>query len=499
MGAATGTKAIDGGFSERLSALDQMFLLSEQHNTHMHVAVTAILDAGPLRNPAGGIDIDRIRAHIGARLRWIPRYRQKLSRSPLGSPIWVDDDRFNLAYHVRHTSLPRPGDERALQALAGRIKSQQLDREKPLWEMWLVEGMADGRVALVTKAHHCMIDGISGADLLAVLLSPESSVAAEAQSPFTPRPHPGAVALIAQELGHRIAGTFEAGRWAISEPRAAARALGERASALANMLPAAFWRAADTPFNRPIGPHRRFDWLPMDLAEVKAVKHALGGTVNDVVLAVVSGALRRFLVRRRVNVDGLELRAMVPVSVRAEHERGGLGNRVAGWLTPLPVGEGDARRRLACVREQTKHLKDSKQAMATETLTGVTDWTSSTVLSVAIQLALRVRPFNLVVTNVPGPQVPLYLLGARMQEVYPQVPLFTNQGLGIALFSYDGTLFWGFNADWDLVPDLADLVDDVRASFAELHRASRLPRPRRRPIARPSSGEHMSNRASVRK
>jgi WS/DGAT/MGAT family acyltransferase len=237
----------------------------------------------------------------------------------------------------------------------------------------------------------------------------------------------------------------------------------------------------------------------MDLAEVKAVKHALGGTVNDVVLAVVSGALRRFLVRRRVDVDGLELRAMVPVSVRAEHERGGLGNRVAGWLTPLPVGEGDARRRLACVREQTKHLKDSKQAMATETLASVTDWTSSTVLSVAIQLALRVRPFNLVVTNVPGPQVPLYLLGARMQEVYPQVPLFTNQGLGIALFSYDGTLFWGFNADWDLVPDLADLVDDVRASFAELHRASRLPRPRRRPIARPSSGEHKSNRASIRK
>ncbi|MFN8640520.1 MAG: wax ester/triacylglycerol synthase family O-acyltransferase [Candidatus Binatia bacterium] len=461
-----------GSGCERLSALDQMFLLTEGQNTHMHIAVTAVFDRGGLLGRDGRVDIERIRAYVASRLHWIPRYRQRLEHGPLGEPVWIDDASFTIAYHVRHTSLPRPGGARELKELAARIKSQRLDREKPLWELWIVEGLAEGGFAMVTKAHHCMIDGLSGADLLAVLLQPAPSEQAEPAPPFTPRPVPSRAALLGMELARRAGEPLALAAWALREPRQAAGALGERARAFAELLPNAWRRCSDTPLNGPIGPHRRFEWLAMDLADVKAVKDRLGGTVNDVVLATVAGALARFLARRGVDVSGLDFRAMVPVSVRGASERGTLGNRVAGWITQLPVGERSARRRLARVQELTRDHKDSKQALGVEALTQLTDWASSTVLSTAIQLAFRARPFNLVVTNVPGPQVPLYLLDAPMRAVYPQVPLFPDQGLGVALFSYDGHLYWGFNADYDLVPDLVQFRDDIAAAFAELQRAA---------------------------
>ena len=467
--------------SDPLSPFDNLFLVSEGQATHMHVAVTAIFEPGTLMNGSGGVDIERIRNYIAARLHWIPRYRQRLKYTPLlGSPMWVDDERFNINYHVRHASLPRPGDEQQLQALAGRIKSQQLDREKPLWETYIVEGLDGGRFAMITKAHHCMIDGVSGADLLAVLLQPFPQDTPPTPTPFKPRPAPTWRGLLRNDLARRVAAPLNVASRLIADPTAAWDEIRTAAAAVAGMLPSVR-RASATPFNGPIGPYRRFDWLAMDLNAVKAVKNALGGTVNDVVLATVAGAVRRFLQGRRVNVDALDFRALVPVSVRRPEERGAMGNRVAAWLADLPVAERNPRLRLATLCKTTAGLKQSQQATGAEVLAGVTGWTGSSILSIALQLAFQARPFNLVVTNVPGPQVPLYLLDAPMRAVYPQVPLFPNQGLGVALFSYAGTLHWGFNADWELLPDLSDFVTAVQDSFSELQVAAGAGR--RRPAA----------------
>jgi WS/DGAT/MGAT family acyltransferase len=457
---------------DRLSVVDNSFLAIEDPNSHQHVGAVTLFEAGPLRAADGGIDIDRVREYVAARLHLIPRYRQRLVRVPLGTRlVWVDDDHFNIDYHVRHTSLPRPGDERQLKRLAARIVSQGLDRAKPLWEIWIVEGLADGRFALVAKTHHCMIDGISGVDLMAVLMSPSPDEAIPAAPTWLPRPAPSRFALLRDEWLRRFSEPLAALRetpCALTSPLTVASHTLENVRALMETLGSTLWPASPTPFNRPIGPHRRFDWTSMELAAVKAVKDRLGGTVNDVVLATVAGALRRFFERRRINPDMLEIRANVPVSLRTAEERGTLGNRIALWMTDLPVSERDPLRRLQAVRATTTRLKESKQAMGAEVLAAVSEWTSSTLLALAVQLATRSRPFNLVVTNVPGPQIPLYLLGAPLQECYPMVNLLLNQGLGVALFSYAGRLCWGCISDWDLVPDLHDFIGDIEASFAEL-------------------------------
>jgi WS/DGAT/MGAT family acyltransferase len=457
---------------DRLSVVDNSFLAIEDPNSHQHVGAVTLFEAGPLRAADGGIDIDRVREYVAARLHLIPRYRQRLVRVPLGTRlVWVDDDHFNIDYHVRHTSLPRPGDERQLKRLAARIVSQGLDRAKPLWEIWIVEGLADGRFALVAKTHHCMIDGISGVDLMAVLMSPSPDEAIPAAPTWLPRPAPSRFALLRDEWLRRFSEPLAALRetpCALTSPLTVASHTLENVRALMETLGSTLWPASPTPFNRPIGPHRRFDWTSMELAAVKAVKDRLGGTVNDVVLATVAGALRRFFERRRINPDMLEIRANVPVSLRTAEERGTLGNRIALWMTDLPVSERDPLRRLEAVRATTTRLKESKQAMGAEVLAAVSEWTSSTLLALAVQLATRSRPFNLVVTNVPGPQIPLYLLGAPLQECYPMVNLLLNQGLGVALFSYAGRLCWGCISDWDLVPDLHDFIGDIESSFAEL-------------------------------
>jgi diacylglycerol O-acyltransferase len=460
----------------RLSVVDNSFLAIEGPSAHMHVGVAMVFDAGPLMHPDGGVDIDRIRDYVTSRLHLIPRYRQRLATVPLGTRmVWVDDDHFNIHYHVRHTSLPRPGDERQLKRLSARIMSQQLDRAKPLWEMWVVEGIEGERFALVAKTHHCMIDGISGVDLMAVLLSPTPEATIAEAPVWIPRPAPGRAALLRDEWLRRLreplvlAGELPC---VLAEPGTIITRVLESVGALGETLGAAFHQASETPFNRPIGPHRRFDWLAMDLGAVKEVKNRLGGTVNDVVLATVAGALRHFLERRRINVETLEIRANVPVSLRSVEERGTLGNRIALWMTDLPVAERDPLRRLSAVRATTARLKESKQTMGAEVLAAVSEWTSSTLLALAVQLSTRSRPFNLVVTNVPGPQIPLYLLGARLRECYPILNLLANQGLGVALFSYAGRLCWGFMADWDLVPDLHEFVHAIAASFAELRDAA---------------------------
>jgi WS/DGAT/MGAT family acyltransferase len=454
---------------DRLSALDNSFLGFEDPNTHMHVAATAIFEPGPLALPGGGIDIARLDKYVLSRIDRIPRYRQRLDYVPIeGYPVWVDDDRFNLRYHLRQSCLPRPGEQRQLKRLSARILSQQLDRGKPLWEMSVVEGLEDGRFALVSKTHHCMIDGIAGIDILSVLLDPDPNATADEPTPWIARSAPTRLQLLRDEAARMAAAPLTAFGKMLRDPRRVYSDLRESIEAMAETLSIGFEGCSPTPFNRPLGPHRRFDWLTLDLTDVREIKDRLGGSVNDVVLATVSGAVREFLRKRRVNVDYINFRGFVPVSVRAEDEQHKLGNRVAAWITRLPVDEPDPRVRLARVQEATANLKHSKQALGAEVLTRVTGWTPSTVLSLAARISTRVLPFNMVITNVPGPQVPLYLLGSRLVEIYPQVPLFYNQGLGVALFSYAGKLFWGFTADWELFPDLHDMVVAVEDSFAEL-------------------------------
>ena len=468
---------------ERLTALDRTFLDFENERYPQHVGAVLLFEMGPLRNDAGGLDANRIREHVGARLHRIPRYRQRLMWIPVEDhPVWIDDDRFNLYYHVRHTSLPRPGDDRQLKRLAARILSQRLDPGKPLWELWIVEGLEDGRAALISKTHHCMIDGIAGVDLMSILLSPSPDEAAEPAPTWLPEPAPSRWELARGELARRAGMPFAAARAlaaAAQRPRETLARLQEQLAALGETLSAGLHPASPTPLNRELGPHRRFDWTTFDLAPVKEVKNRLGGTVNDVVLATVSGALGDFFEQRgvtRAAQRAMDVRAMVPVSVRAESERGTTGNQIALWAASLPIGETDPRRRLALTCEITARLKESKQALGASVLAAVAEWTVPTLLSLASRMAYRNRAANLVVTNVPGPQIPLYLLGARVLETYPMLNLLTNQSLGVALFSYAGRLHWGFVCDWDLLPDLHDFVVAIERSFAQLCEAAEVKR-----------------------
>jgi len=458
---------------DRLSAQDASFLAFEQPNTPMHVCGTAIHEIGSLATPRGGIDIARIRRYIDSRLSLIPRYRQRLTYTPISRyPVWVDDQNFNLNYHVRHASLPRPGTERQLKRLAARIFSQQIDRGKPLWESWIVEGLEGDRFAMLTKIHHCMIDGVSGIGLSAVLMRSEPDDRPEEPADWIPRPAPGAADLLKEELLHRITTPLHVARSvreAMRDPGRVRSEVREMVGATWDLLATGLQGVSATPLNQSVGPHRRLDWFSHDLNDLKLVKNRLGGTVNDVVLASVAGGLRKFLEQRRVNVERLEYRAAVPVDVRAAAEHGRMGNRVSAWLMPLPLEEYDPRKRLELVQLMTANLKRSKQALAAERLTQLMDLAGSfTLLSLGVQLTARINPYNLVVTNVRGPDAPLYLLGGKMIEAYPGMPLFEHQGLGIALVSYLGKMCWGFTADWDMVPDLHDLVEAVKGSIREL-------------------------------
>jgi WS/DGAT/MGAT family acyltransferase len=460
---------------DRLTALDAAFLDLESPSVHMHVGSVGIFDAAPLTLPDGGLDMAKIRALAGPALRRHTRFRQRLVRVPLfGRPVWVDDPRFNLEYHLRHTSLPEPGDERLLKRLAGRIFSQKLDRGKPLWEMWCVEGLEGDLFAVITKVHHCMIDGISGADLMAAFIRSDGETGDGGdEDRWLPRPAPGEARLLAEEVVRRATVPARMGKRlpeALLRPRALAGAALRSTEAVAQLLASGFRGASPTPLNVGIGPHRRFDWTRFDMGTVKEVKERLGGTVNDVVLTVVAGAMRRFLRGRGVAVDELDFRVLVPVSTRTKDQRGKLGNRVALMTARLPVNEDDPQTRFELVSEQTARLKASRVVEGGEILEELSDWTGSGLLAEFGRLGAATLSYNMVVTNVPGPSFPVFLAGARMLEIVPLVPLYSNQALGVALFSYDESLFWGFNADWDGVPDLHDLVRATEGEFETLRK-----------------------------
>jgi WS/DGAT/MGAT family acyltransferase len=374
---------------------------------------------------------------------------------------------------VRSTALPAPGSEQQLKDLAGRVFAQQLDRDKPLWEIWLVDGLEGDRFAMLSKTHHALVDGISGVDIMSVLFdtSPEPAAPADTGERWLPRPLPSSAQLLGEALVERATVPTEivrSLRAVLRGPRRVAESLRDAAVGVGAMAWAGLNPAPSTPYNRSIGPHRRYTWVRANLADLKAIKNELGGTVNDVVLATVAGALGKHLRRRGQNTDGLELKVMVPVSVRADVERGALGNRVAAMMAPLPVWCQDSVARLDIVREELKGLKSGGQAVGAEVLTQLSGFAPATVMGQASRVMARQRFFNLVVTNVPGPQIPLYLAGRRMIDTFPMVPLAKNQALGIALLSYAGRINFGLVGDYDLLWDLDDFANDVEESLAEL-------------------------------
>ena len=461
---------------EPLSAQDQSFLAFERANVRMHVAATQIFEAGNLKTPDGGIDVERYKRATEAALHLIPRYRMKLKWVPLlDRAVWVDDRHFNLDYHIRHTSLPRPGGMEQLSLLSARIMSQPLDRSRPLWEIWVVEGLEGDRFAVISKIHHCMIDGASGVDLAMILMSPEAHERIPEPVPYIPRPVPSSLELLRDEVLRRFSLPLQAVR-GIAEFSRQTKDLGDdlrmRLRALGELAGWAVTSASDTPMNGRLGPHRRFAWHSMPLDEVKAIRRTLGCTVNDIILATVAGAIRGYMLRRRVDPDLLDFRTSAPVSVRRDDERGKLGNRVSSWIVRLPINEPDPIRRVEAIHQTTQDLKRSKQALGVEMMMAAAEWAPSILLSLGTRASSG--PINMIVTNVPGPQFPLYLLGAKLLEIYPMVPLLENMGLGIALLSYDGKVCWGYNSDYELVPDLPAVVEHVEQSFAELRNAVRV-------------------------
>ena len=480
---------------DRLTALDTTFLHLEDHSTaHMHVASVMVVKG---RAPTH----QELVVHVMARLHLVPRYRQRLAYVPLGQgrPVWADDPHFNPYYHIRHTALPRPADDASLKRLAGRLFSQRLDRSKPLWEIWLVQSMSGNRFALVAKTHHALVDGISGVDITTVLFDTarEPAVPAAPPSAWSAKPLPGSAKLLGEALMERTTMPSEMARGARAILRGPRRAVAQLRQNLvdvgATTLAGITSPAPPSPFNVEIGPHRRYTFLDADLASFKAVKDSLGGTLNDVVLAAVSLALGRYLRRQGFDTTDLELKAMVPVSVRSKEQRGALGNQVAAMWAPLPVGiesPAECLRRIAGAMED---LKRSGQAVGAQVLTNLAGFAPPTILSQAARLQARQQYFNLVVTNVPGPQFPLYLLGRELQRLYPVVPLAARQALGIAVMSYNGHLGFGLLGDYDALPDLDAIAGDLEWATGSLYRAAGLrpktSRPRRKSAAKAAGAD----------
>jgi WS/DGAT/MGAT family acyltransferase len=459
---------------DRLTALDSTFLHLENNSTaHMHVASVMVFE-GKAPTPQELVD------HVNSRLHLVPRYRQRLAYVPFdqGRPVWTDDPHFNARYHIRHTALPKPADDVALKRLAGRLFSQRLDRSKPLWEIWLVQRLAGERFALIAKTHHALVDGVSGVDITTVLFDavPDPPPAPRPPAPWVAKPLPGRAKLLGEALMERSTVPAEMTRGAralLRRPRRAFTQLKEGLQSIgATTVAGINAPAPSSPFNVDISPHRRYTFVDADLATFKAIKDSLGGTLNDVVLASVTLALGRYLRTQGYDTEGLVLKAMVPISVRTDSQKGALGNQVAAMWAPLPVGIENAAECLRQIVESMEGVKKSRQAVGAVVLTNLAGFAPPTILSQAARLQARQPFFNLVVTNVPGPQFPLYLLGRRLRVLFPVVPLARRQALGIAVMSYDGHLGFGLLGDYDALPELEAIAEDLKWAIASLARAA---------------------------
>jgi diacylglycerol O-acyltransferase len=453
---------------DRLTAVDASFLHQEGQSSHMHVGGLTIVEGPP---PSMEDFLEQIRK----RLHLVPRYRHKLAYTALdsGRPVWVDDPSFTLEFHVRHTALPSPGSWEQLRNLTARIFSQALDRSKPLWEMWLIEGFEGDRFALISKTHHSLIDGIAGVDLATVLfdVSPDPPPLRHSGRPWKPNPEPDAAELVAVGLRGAVRAGVEmvgATVGALTHPERSLERAREAAEGVGEIVWAGLNPAPATPLNVEIGPHRRFVGVAAQLDDFKLVKNAFGGTVNDVVLTAVTGALRSFLIARGVRTEGTEMRALVPVSVRTVGERHEMGNRIAAMRGPLPVYIADPLQRLRFVTQAMDGLKESKQALGAEVIAGAQNFAPPTILAQASRLNFSTRLFNLIVTNVPGPQFPLYVLGRRMERVFPVAFLPENHALAVAIMSYAGEMNFGLLGDFDALPDIESIGESIAEELAEL-------------------------------
>ena len=454
----------------RLSPLDASFLHVENETSPMHIASTAIFE-GP---PPTHAEIVRM---VASKLPLVPRYRQKVRFVPLelGRPVWVDDVHFKLEYHVRHTALPSPGSDVQLRNLVGRIMSQTLDRSKPLWEMWVVEGLEGGHWALISKSHHAMVDGVSGTDLLAVVLDSEAEPVRATPPPWQPVPELSTAELVGATIAKRLFSPYEALRSAralVVRPRRLVNEVVTTSRGLTSL--AALTRPQpSSSLNGPIGPHRRYTWSRGHVSDIKTIRAAFGGTLNDVVLAAITQGFRDLLLARGESVDR-GVRTMVPVSVRKEGQRGQYDNRVSAMFAELPVGLSDPVERLHALTAQLQGLKESKQAVAGETLTSLAGFAPPALLAAGTRLAVRMpqRGINTVTTNVPGPRVQLYAAGRRMLEAFPYVPLAGQVRIGVAIFSYLDSLNFGITGDDDSTPDLDLVAAGICTGLGDLKKAA---------------------------
>lgn len=464
---------------DRLSPLDASFLHIEDDVNLMHIGSVGVFD-GPPPGYAQLCDM------IASRLGLVPRYRQRVHHVPfdLARPVWAPDPHFSLDYHVRHTALPPPGGREQLRALVGRVMAQRLDLSKPLWEVWMAEGLEDGRWALISKAHHALVDGIAGTDLLAVLLdttpTPPPPTPADDATATPLGEAPSKLRLLRHAAVDYAVSPVEQWRVArslVRRPRRLLRGALGTARGMAAMSPLVRPRAPSTLVG-PIGPHRRYAWAETTLDDVRAVRTGLGGSVNDVVLAAVTEGLRELLLAHGEEVAGRRVRTLVPVSVRRPDERGSYNNRVSAVFAELPVGEDDPVARLDAIREQMAALKQSGQAVAAESLTSMSGFAPAVLLAlgtrVAFRTARRVSRFAVetVATNVPGPQQPLYALGRRMLAAHPYVPIASPLRVGVAVFSYDGAITFGVTGDRDGVPDVHVVTEGIQRGIAALVMAS---------------------------
>ena len=457
--------------SDRLSPLDVSFLYMETPTTAMHVGGVAIFEP-----PPGGVDYERLCELIKQRIAFVPRYRQKIKWVPgrLANPVWVDDSDFDITYHVRRSALPKPGTSAQLRELVARLQSRPLDRSRPLWEIYLVEGLEGGQVAVVTKTHHAMVDGVSAVDIGTVILDATPDPRETPPDTWRPAPEPSRLELVAGAVAHyakRPTAILETVRGEVADAKATGGRLIATAAGILSAAQAAAKPAPHTPLNVTIGEQRRFGMARTDLDDYKRVRKAHGGTVNDVVLATVAGALRSWLLTRNESVTtATTVRAMVPVSVRTPEQEGAHGNRVSSYFVDLPVGEPNAVLRLQHVSHAMQAHKESGAALGADALIQLSGFAPPTIHSLGARVAngFTKRLFNLVVTNVPGPQYALYAAGAQMLECFPVVPLAKAQAVTVGLTSYNGGVYYGLNADRDAMPDVDVLAACIEESLAEL-------------------------------
>ena len=450
---------------EWMSPMDASFLHIEGPNNPMHIGGVSIFE-GPAP------PFERLEQMVANKLDSVPRYRQKVRFIPLGlgRPVWVEDPYFNLSYHVRHTALPAPGSEEILRRTAARVFAQHLDRSKPLWEIWMVEGLSENRWALLSKVHHCMVDGVSATDMMSVMF--DDTPPPEAEHPWMPTPEPSSAELVLRTLARQALDPSEQLRMVRAATRGPRATLGQARDLLRGMASAVglLRPLGKSSLTGPVGPHRTWSSAHLRLSDVKAVKAAVGGTVNDVVLTIVSGGLRELLKARGEDVEDRAVRALVPVSVRRPGERGVYNNRVSAMFAELPVGIVDPLARLSVVRAQMDGLKESKQAVAGDVLTSLSGFAPPMLLALAGRLAARSPSLGVQtgITNIPGPQQPLQTLGRRLLESFPFVPLIGQVRISIAIFSYDGGLYFGVTGDYDSSSDIDILTAGVERSMGEL-------------------------------